>query len=207
MKKKLIIDILMLVLMILEFSRMYMPTILHEIIGIMLFILVILHLYFNKIYLKNISNGKYTLQRSIMLVVNIIFLLSFILSILFGVLSSQDLLKFMNIGNMQVIKLHKMLSYVCLICTGFHLGMNFDIMVRKINKLINNKYVVSIVSFLIIIFGIYSFYHLDIFNHLTGKYTFSLVTENIVINFLEYLSIVLMVAVIVHLIFKVGKRK
>ena len=41
MKKKLIVDILMFILMILEFSRMYMEPIYHEIIGVILFILVI----------------------------------------------------------------------------------------------------------------------------------------------------------------------
>lgn len=114
MKKKLIVDILMFILMLLEFSRMYMPTILHEIFGITLLLLVILHLILNKNYLKSIDKGKYNLKRTIMLITNILLIISFFLSILFGILSSQDLLKFMNIGNMNIISLHKTISYISL---------------------------------------------------------------------------------------------
>jgi len=42
----------------------------------------------------------------------------------------------------------------------------------------------------------------DFLNHITGSYGFSTVTGNILINSLEYLSIILMTTVIVHLIEK-----
>ena len=55
MKKKIIIDMLMFILILLEFSRGYMKPIYHEIIGILLFILVIIHLILNRNYIKSIS--------------------------------------------------------------------------------------------------------------------------------------------------------
>ena len=94
--KKLIVDILLFILMILEFSRMYMPPIWHEIIGILLIVLIIIHLILNRNYIKNIFKGKYNLKRIIMLIINVLFMISFILSCIFGLLSSEELLKFLR---------------------------------------------------------------------------------------------------------------
>jgi hypothetical protein len=181
MKKKLIVDILLFILMILEFSRNYMPTLWHEIIGIILLILVIIHLILNINYIKSINNGKYNLRRTIMLIINILFMLFFFISMIFGILSSQEILTFLNIKNLNIIKLHKIFAYVSLLLMSLHLGINFSSMLGLVEKKIN-KIVLILLSLLIIGFGIYSFIDLDFWNHITGKYGFSIVTGNIIIN-------------------------
>lgn len=208
MKKKLIVDILMFILMILEFSRMYMEPIYHEIIGVILFILVIIHLILNINYIKNISKGKYNLKRTIMVTINILFMVTFITSLIFGILSSEDLLTFMNINNMKILSLHKTLSYISLIILGLHLGINFNAMFGKISKLIKNSIILCSVSIVIIGFGVYSYVHLDLWNHITGKYGFSIVTYNLFISILEYLSIIMMITIITNFIYKrLGDKK
>ena len=62
MKKKLIVDIIMFILMLLEFSRLFTGALLHELIGIALLILVIVHLILNKNYILNIRKAKYNKQ-------------------------------------------------------------------------------------------------------------------------------------------------
>ena len=76
---KIIIDIIMFILMLLEFSRGYMKPIFHEIIGILLLVCIIIHLILNRNYIKNIFNGKYNLKRYIMLIVNSILFISLFL--------------------------------------------------------------------------------------------------------------------------------
>lgn len=201
MKKKLIVDILLFILMILEFSRNYMPTLWHEIIGIILLILVIIHLILNINYIKSINNGKYNLRRTIMLIINILFMLFFFISMIFGILSSQEILTFLNIKNLNIIKLHKIFAYVSLLLMSLHLGINFSSMFGLIEKKIN-KIVLILLSLLIIGFGIYSFIDLDFWNHITGKYGFSIVTGNIIINTLEYLSIVMSISIITNIVYK-----
>lgn len=208
MKKKLIVDILMFILMILEFSRMYMEPIYHEILGIILLILVIIHLILNIRYIKNIPKGKYNLKRIIMVVINILFMILFLLSLIFGILSSQDLFTFMNVNNMKIVSLHKTLAYISLIILGLHLGINFNAMFGKISKLIKNNIILYIISLIIIGFGIYSCIHLDIGKHITGKYGFSIVTDNLFINIIEYLSIIMMITIITNFIYKrLGEKK
>lgn len=72
--KKIIVDILLLILMLIEYSRAQIPAEIHEITGICLIILVIIHLILNRKYLKSIPKGKYNLKRSLMLIVNLCFL-------------------------------------------------------------------------------------------------------------------------------------
>lgn len=73
-------------------------------------------------------------------------------------------------------------------------------MFKKIEKKLGKK--VSYLTYLIIIiFGIYSSIQVDFLNHLTGIYGFSLMTGNILTNSLEYLSIILMITVTVHMIY------
>lgn len=201
MKKKIIVDILMFILMLLEFQRNYLPSIIHEIIGVLLLILVIIHLVLNKNYFKNIFR-KYNRSKIIMLAINIIFSTSFILSVLFGILSSQDLLKFLNIGSLSIIKMHKIFAYICLLSLGLHLGINCSSLLKKVIKMINNKAIIYLLTIIVICFGIYFFIDLDIFNHLIGKYGFSSNDSNIFFNLFKYLIIIISISLITNIIYK-----
>ena len=208
MKKKFIVDILMFILLILEFSRIYTGPFIHEVMGILLFILVIIHLIFNKNYILNIIKSNYNVKTTIMLVVNALLICSFILTSIFGILSSQETLTFLNIHNLNIIKLHKIFGYISLIIVGMHLGINFNLMFGKITKLINNNIVNYVLSIIIIIFGIYSFIKVDFWNHLIGEYGFSISDGNLIINIIEYLSIIMMITIITNCIYKIigGKK-
>ena len=116
--KKMIVDILLLILMLIEYSKTYLPSEIHEIIGIALIILVVIHLILNKNYLKSINNGKYNSRRKALLIVNIVFFISFGLTCLFGILSSHYILPFLNIENLTIISYHKILAYITLILLG-----------------------------------------------------------------------------------------
>ena len=191
--KKIVVDIMMFILMLLEYSRAYLPSEIHEIIGICLIILVLIHLILNRKYFKAIPKGKYPFKRSFMLIVNVLFIITFSATCITGLLSSQDILTVMNIGNLTTIYLHKIFAYASIIVLGMHLGVN-------LTKLFN-KFENKLIYITIIILGAYSFIAVDFWNHLTGNYGFSLVTGNIIINTMEYLLIILMFSTITHLIF------
>ena len=191
--KKIVVDILLFILMLLEYSRVYLPSEIHEIIGICLIILVLIHLTMNRNYFKAIWKGKYSFKRSFMLVVNVLFIITFSATCITGILSSQDILTVMNIGNMTTVYLHKIFAYASVIVLGMHLGVN-------LTKLFN-KFENKLIYIIIIILGAYSFIAVDFWNHLIGNYGFSLVTGNILINTLEYLLIILMFSTLTHLVF------
>ena len=89
--KKITVDILMGIAIILEFVSL--PILIHEIIGIGLVFLIILHINFNKNYFKAIPKGKYTLKRTIDLIINIGLLISLSITIISGICSSQKSLR------------------------------------------------------------------------------------------------------------------
>lgn len=208
MKKKIIVDILMFILILLEFSRIYTGALIHEIMGIILLILVIIHLILNKNYIVNILKTKYKLNNVLMLVINALLICSFLLTIVFGILSSQETLTFLNIHNLTIVKLHKIFGNISLIIVAMHLGINFNAMFGKITKLIKNNIVNYILGIIIIALGIYSSIKVDFIKHVIGEYGFSIKEGNIIINILEYLSIVMMITIIINFIYKrIGEKK
>lgn len=119
MNKKITVDILMFITIILEFISL--PILIHEILGIGLLFLIILHLNFNKKFFKAISKGKYTLKRSIDLIINIGLLISLVLTIISGIFCSQKSLKSLKIGNYKISHIHKYSSIFSIIFLVFHL--------------------------------------------------------------------------------------
>ena len=194
--KKIIVDILLLLLMLIEYSKVYLPGEIHEIIGILLIILVIIHLMLNKNYLKSIKKRRYNIKQKSLLAINISLFILFCITTIFGILSSQYILTPLNMGNLSIISLHKILAYITLIILGIHLGFNLEKIFKTDNKLI------YLVDAAIIIFGAYSIIQVDLYNHITGNLGFSQASGNILINILEYLSIILMVTVITKVIIK-----
>ena len=186
--KKIIVDILLFILIIIEYSRLYINPTVHEIIGIGLIILIILHIYLNRNYFKSIKKGKYNFKRSFKLVINITFLIVFILTCIFGILSSQ----FLSIGSLTTIYLHKIFAYLSVLLLGLHLSTNINPLMAKIPYK-------KIIFPIFIILWIYSLIHVDFWNHLTGRYGFSITTGNILINSIYYIGIVLMIIALVNL--------
>jgi hypothetical protein len=200
--KKMIVDILLLILMLIEYSKTYLPSEIHEIIGILLIVLVAIHLALNKKYLKTIKKGKYNSRRKALLIVNVCFFISFDITCLFGILSSHYILPFLNIGNLTIISYHKILAYITLILLGIHLGFNLEKMFKKIDRKS-----IHLIELIIIILGAYSFIQVDFYNHLTGNLGFSLSTGNVFMNILEYLCIILMITVLTRLILSITLKK
>ena len=190
--KKIIVDILLFILIVVQFSRLYLPPEIHEIIGIVLIALVIIHL------ILKIPRGRYNLKRSSMLIINVAFMVAFALTSVLGLLSSQYTLTFMNIGNLSTIYLHKIFAYLCLILLGLHLGINLNALFNRLGE----KKISYALYVIIIICGIYSFFKVDFLNHLLGNSGFGLATGNLFTNSLEYLSIVLMITILANLILK-----
>lgn len=129
--KKVTVDILMFIAIILEFLSL--PILIHEIVGIGLLFLVILHIKFNKNYFKAIFKGKYNLKRTIDLIINIGLLFSLAITIISGILSSRK--SGLKIGNHKISHIHKSSSIFSLIFLGLHLLTTRKKLLREIKKL------------------------------------------------------------------------
>ena len=130
--KKIAVDISMCLAIILEFFSL--PILVHEIVGIGLFFLLILHLHYNKHYFKAIPKGKYNLRRTLELIINIGLLISLLITIITGILSSRKSLKGLQIRNYKISSLHKPFSIISLIFLVLHLVFTRKKFIRMVKK-------------------------------------------------------------------------
>ena len=199
---KMIIDILMLILMILEFSKLYTGQLLHEVFGISLFVLFITHNILNINFYKNILKGKYNVLRIVTTVVNIAFLMCMLFTIVLGITISSELFKGLNLdGNMTVRKLHTILGYWNLILLAIHLGFHFKIIFAKLKNKIKDKKAVKtlvyVLEVIIVLIGIKKMIDLKLGLYLIGKASYAIPT-NIGISILNNFIMVLSVAVLIY---------
>ena len=131
--KKIAVDILMFVVIVLEFASL--PIMLHQALGIGLIFLVALHVKFNKNYFKAIFKGKYNFKRAADLIINIGLMISLAVTIISGIFTSIRSLKHIRIRNMKMSHIHKYSAVVSLIFLGLHLFTTRKKLMRQIKKL------------------------------------------------------------------------
>ena len=93
-----------------------------------------------------------------------------------------------------------MISYISLVLVGLHLGINLNIMIIKIQRLIKNRVLLNLIRVPIIMYGVYSFCKHDIIKHITGYYEFAFSDCIFIVNFIRYTSIILASSLITNYI-------
>lgn len=131
--KKIAIDILMGITIILEFASL--PIMIHGILGIGLIFLIILHIKYHENYFKAMFKGKYNLKRTINLIINIGLLISLSITIISGICSTRKSLKNFKIGRYKISHIHKSSSIFSLMFLGLHLLTTRKKLSREIKKL------------------------------------------------------------------------
>ena len=131
--KKIIVDILMGIAIVLEFVSL--PILVHEAVGIGLLLLIALHLKSHENYFKAITKGKYTLKRTKDLIINIGLLISLLVTIISGIFTAQQSLKNIRIAGQKVSSIHKTSSVISLIFLGLHLLNSSKKLSKEVKKL------------------------------------------------------------------------
>ena len=208
---KIIVDVLMLVIMLLEFSRIYIGQLLHEVFGIILFVLFITHNILNINFYKNLLKGNYNFLRAFSTSINILFLLCMVFTIILGIPISSEIFKSLNLnGNMTIRKLHTVLGYWNLIFLSVHLGLHFKLIFAKLKNRIKDKKVIKlliyIVELIIVIIGIKQILDMNLGAYLIGKSSFAKPT-NIVLSLLNNFIVVISISIIIYNFEKILKKK
>ena len=197
--KKIIIDILMFIALILEFSKAYLSPLIHELLGVSITILFITHLILNRQYIKTIFKGKYNFNRILLLIINIILFVSMLTTIVSGLIISQVLLKGISKYNMDISKLHIIVSFVSILLIGLHLGFKLNLVVKKI-PLFRHKILLAIINIILLIVGCYSIYKIRFFSYLFGINTFFSKDLNLLTNATMYATITISFSIVMYYI-------
>ena len=211
MRKKIVIDILMFILMLLEYSKLYTGQLLHEVFGILLLILFILHNILNIKFYKGLLKGKYNLQRITITVINFLLLMCLLFAIILAIPISESIFKFLNLSaNMTVRKLHTIFGYWSLILMSIHLGLNLKILSAKIKNKVKERKIIKIffciIELIIVALGIKAIIDTNLGLYLVGKASFAIPT-NAIVSFLNNFCIVATISIITNKLEKILKRR
>ena len=142
---KIIIDIIMTVLYFILMAYHFTGRTIHEYLGFLIFIFFILHNIMNFNWYKNLSKGKYNLNRSLNTFINIMLFICMFGLVISGILFNRDLV-------------HIVCSYWGFILMSVHLGMHWGIFINMSKKIVNiKKQIYILIGLLIAVYGIVSF--------------------------------------------------
>lgn len=205
MKKiKIIVDIMMYIIFIILMGHHITDNLIHEILGISIFILFIIHGILNYRYYKTIFKGKYNKKRTIILITNILLLISMICMIISAINISSDVFSFLNIETkIWGRKLHMLSTSWGFILMSVHVGLHLNVLVNKLNKKIKDstfEYVYYLIIILLVIYGIHSFIKLNIISDmfLLNAFKYYDFNESPVIFYLHVIASSLFIALTIH---------
>ena len=146
----------------------------HEWTGIAMTVLFIVHHIFNYKYYKTLFKGKYNFLRIFQLLLNILLLVSFIMTAVSGMAMSRFATPFMK-GLMKASdarKLHLALSYWTFVLTGLHIGLHFGMITAKLPKGIFRK-IAAVIMAAVSVYGFVLFLNANIFDYMFMKTQFA----------------------------------
>ena len=146
----------------------------HEWTGIAMTVLFIVHHIFNYKYYKTLFKGKYNFLRIFQLLLNILLLVSFIITAVSGMAMSRFATPFMK-GLMKASdarKLHLALSYWTFVLTGLHIGLHFGMITAKLPKGIFRK-IAAVIMAAVSVYGFVLFLNANIFDYMFMKMQFA----------------------------------
>lgn len=171
--KKFYLDILLFIVFLLVMSFPFLPHILHEVLGIILFFAMSGHFTWN---IKTFKNHKYNFLQ----IIDIFLLISLVIITVAGILISNFLFVDMfstEYRKMIIIhQLHVTISYVMFILIGVHLGINWRSIQQRSKKIINIElpsYVEKIFVGIMILIGIYGSFANQIGDRLMMEHIFA----------------------------------
>lgn len=214
MKKKLriLIDIAMTVLLMALMGYYITGNKVHEILGTITFILFIVHNILNIKWYKSIFKGKHSFQRTFQIIINLLLLLAMIGMMVSGIIISSHVFAFLNIQTTMFGRtLHMASTSWGFVLMAIHVGLHLNSMMTKINKKMKNntfEYVYYFMLVLLVVFGIYSFLSLKIWEDMfvVNEFKFFDYEQSAVMFYLKYIGMQVAISLIIYFIFNIITR-
>ena len=208
---RLSLDLVMTLLILLEFAYRLTGSTLHELIGLAMLCLFIVHGAWNWRWFVALGKGRYAAQRLASTTINALLLVAVLLMMASGVLNS-DLLYSLTQVELDLLprELHTAAAYWLLILVGVHLGMHWKTVMAEARKLAGGAWdslpsplralSMNVISAGLVTYGIFASFARSVFSRLTAYYSFgnSEVDESMVEFFAQYAAIVGLYAVLTY---------
>lgn len=197
-KQRTLLDLTMTVLLLAVMAYQITGNLLHEWMGVILFMLFAVHHVFNLGWYKNVMKGRYTKIRILSVIMGFLLLLSISGMIVSGVMISQNVFGFFNVktGNIWH-KLHMTSAAWGYVLMSAHLGMHFGMVARKTESVVTKAlavrptYICRTVFVVFSVYGICAFQFRQIGQKMLFllDYAFYDYKESAALFFMDYVSI------------------
>ncbi|MBR3813260.1 MAG: DUF4405 domain-containing protein [Spirochaetaceae bacterium] len=202
------IDITMTILSIILMGGNYLfpADIVHEILGVALFVLWAVHIILNRRWYGAIFRGKYNPYRVMQTVINCCILICTIFLMISGIILSNHIFTFLNIqGGLGFARIaHLLASHWYYLFISLHIGLH----VGRLFQDITAKIIPRIILALACAYGIYAFIARGVWKYLIlqQQFFFFDFERGYILFALDYISIIILFATISHFIAKILKK-
>ena len=216
------IDITMTILSIILMGGNYLfpADIVHEILGVGLFVLWALHIILNRRWYGAIFRGKYNPYRVMQTIINCCILICTIFLMISGIILSNHVFTFLNIqGGLGFARIaHLLASHWYYLFMSLHIGLHVGVISNKLchsraptressdTEIIRSSPIMTLVGkillALVCLYGIYAFIARGVWKYLIlqQQFFFFDLERGYVLFALDYISIIILFATISHLI-------
>ena len=196
------LDIMMtLVSIVLMGGNFLFPAeIVHEILGVGLFVLWSVHIFLNLRWYGGIFKGKYNPYRVMQTVINCCILICTIFLMISGIILSNQLFTFLNIqsglGFARIV--HLLSSHWYYLFMSLHIGLHMGRLLQNVAA----KILPRILLVLVCAYGLYAFIARGVWKYLVLKQQFFFfdLERGYILFAMDYISIIILFATILHLI-------
>ena len=202
------IDITMTILSIILMGGNYLfpADLVHEILGVGLFVLWALHIILNRRWYGAIFRGKYNPYRVMQTVINCCILICTIFLMISGIILSNHIFTFLNIqGGLGFARIaHLLASHWYYLFMSLHIGLH----VGRLFQNVTAKIIPRIILALVCAYGIYAFIARGVWKYLILRQQFFFfdLDRGYILFAIDYISIIILFATLSHLLAKSLKK-
>lgn len=202
------IDITMTILSIILMGGNYLfpADLIHEILGVGLFVLWGLHIALNRRWYGAIFRGNYNPYRVMQTIINCCILICTIFLMISGIILSNHLFTFLNIqGGLGFARItHLLASHWYYLFMSLHIGLH----VGRLFQDITTKIIPRIILALVCAYGIYAFIARGVWKYLIlqQQFFFFDLDRGYILFAIDYISIIILFATLSHLLAKSLKK-
>ena len=208
------VDITMTLLSIILMGGAYLfpSDIIHEILGMALFLLWAVHITLNRRWYSSIFRGKYNARRIMQTVINCAILICVIFLMISGIILSNHVFTFLGIesGLGFARTAHLLASHWYFLFMSLHIGMHVQMIAgkMKVPREGFSSIIMRTIFILISLYGIYAFIIRGIWRYLIlqQKFFFLDFERGYFLFALDYISIIILFATVIHYINKLLQK-
>lgn len=167
----------------------------HEVLGVVLFVLWAVHVVLNRTWVKAVLKGKYNALRIVRTIINAGVIVSVLFLIVSGVMLSTHVFAWLGIesGSNFARTAHLLASHWYLVFVSLHIGLHLSMFIR-------GKVATGVMSALAV-YGIYAFVIRGLWKYmfLQQPFFFFDAERGYALFFADYVAIVVLFAVVMHL--------